>query len=107
MEPREAGRRELGWRPKTQRQSLELEFDLDRAPGRCEVAAANDTLNIAAPDPSCGFERLFGPDWRTTYPAIAGGIDEARRHRTSPTAPVDDPRQCGPPPGEQGSAFVP
>ena len=93
------------------RENLELELNLDRTPvGRPfsdidQVAATVYIPDVAAPDPSCGFERVFGPDWRTRYPAIADGVDEARRQRMSPTAPGDDPRRSGPPPGEQGSAF--
>jgi hypothetical protein len=97
------------WQTERRRENLELELelDLDGTPDGhsvCDVdqVAATD---VAAPDPSCGFEGVFGPDWRTRYPAIAGGVDEARRQRTSPTAPADDPRRSGPPPGEQGSAF--
>ncbi len=105
----EADRRERAWQTERRRENLELE--LDRTPtGRSvsdvdQVAATVDTPEVVAPDPSCGFERVFGADWRTRYPAIAGGVDEARRRRTSPTAPADDPRRSGPPPGEQGSAF--
>jgi hypothetical protein len=109
----EADRRERAWQTERRRENLELDLDLDldRTPaGRPvsdvdQVAATVDTPEVAAPDPSCGFESVFGPDWRTKYPAIAGGVAEARRQRTSPTAPADDPRQSGPPPGEQGSAF--
>jgi len=109
----EADRRERPWQPERRRKHLQLELvlDLDRTPaGRPvfdvdRVAAPVETPALATPDPSCGFERVFGPDWRTRYPAIAGGLDEARRQRTSPTAPADDPRRSGPPPGEQGSAF--
>jgi hypothetical protein len=107
----EAGGRERAWQIERRRDNFELELDLDRTPaGRSvsdvdQVAATVDTPDVAAPDPSCGFERVFGPDWRTRYPAIAGGVDKARRQRTSPTAPADDPRRSGPPPGAQGSAF--
>jgi hypothetical protein len=109
----EADPHERAWQPERRRENLqlELELDVDRTPaGRpvsdvVQIAVSVDTPDVAAPDPSCGFERVFGPDWRTRYPAIAGGVDEARRQRTSPTAPADDPRRSGPPPGEQGSAF--
>ena len=107
----EADRRQRAWKMERRRENLELELDLEVTPaGRPvsdldQVAATLDTPDVAAPDPSCGFERVFGPDWRTRYPAIAGGVDKARRQRTSPTAPADDPRRSGPPPGEEGSAF--
>jgi hypothetical protein len=107
----DVGRRERAWKTERPRENLELELDFDRAPAQCAVsevdrlAATVHTPDVAAPDPSCGFERVFGPDWRTRYPAIAGGVDRARRKRTSPTAPADDPRRSGPPEGEQGSAF--
>jgi hypothetical protein len=106
----EADRRERAWPTERRRENLELELeleldlDLDRTPAGRPVSYF-DTPDVAAPDPSCGFEKVLGPDWRTRYPAIAGGVDEARRQRTSPTAPADDPRRSGPPPGEQGSAF--
>jgi hypothetical protein len=109
----EADRRERAWQTERRRENLELELELDfdRTPARRAVsdvdqaATTVDTPDLAAADPSCGFESVFGPDWRTRYPAIAGGVDEARRQRTSPTAPADDPRRSGPPAGEQGSAF--
>src|SRR3984893_12746918 len=107
----DAGRRERAWKTERPRENLELELDFDRAPAQCAVsdvdrlAATVHTPDVAAPDPSCGFERVFGPDWRTRYPAIAHCVDNARRQRTLPTAPADDPRRSGPPPGEQGSAF--
>ena len=107
----EADRRERAWETERRRDNPELEIDFDRTPARRavsdvdQVVATVDTPDVAAADPSCGFESVFGPDWRTRYPAIAGSVDEARRQRTSPTAPVDDPRRAGPPPGEQGSAF--
>jgi hypothetical protein len=107
----EADRRERAWQPERRREYLQLELHLDRTPAGPpvfdvdQVAAPVETPALATPDPSCGFERVFGPDWRTRYPAIGGGVDEARRQRTSPTAPADDPRRSGPPPGEQGSAF--
>jgi hypothetical protein len=87
-----------------------LEFDFDRTPtGRpvshVDQIATLDIPDVAAPDQSCGFERVLGSDWRNRYPAIAGGVDEARRQHASPTAPADDPRRSGPPPGVQGSAF--
>jgi hypothetical protein len=106
-----ADRRERAWQTERRRENLELELDLDRTPaGRSvpdvdQVAATVDTPEVVAPDPSCGFETVFGPDWRTSYPTIARSVDEARFRRTSPTAPADDPRRSGPPPGEQGSAF--
>jgi hypothetical protein len=105
----EAERRERAWQTERRRENLELDFDrtpVRRAVSDVDQAAATvDTPDVAAADPSCGFESVFGPDWRTRYPAIAGGVDEARRQRTSPTAPADDPRRSGPPAGEQGSAF--
>src|SRR5437879_616113 len=92
-------------------ENIELELGLEFTPaGRPvsdldQVAAAVDIPGFAAPDPSCGFETVFGPDWRTRYPAIAAGVDKARRQRTSPTAPTYDPRRSAPPRGQQGSAF--
>lgn len=107
----EGDRRERAWQTERRPENLELELDLDHTPaGRPvsdvdQIGATVDTPEVAAPDPSCGFERVFGADWRTRYPAIASGIDEARRQRRSFTMPADDPRRSGPPPGEQGSAF--
>jgi hypothetical protein len=107
----EADRRRRAWQMERRRDNLEPEFDLEVAlAGRPvsdldQVAATVGTPGFAAPDPSCGFETVFGPDWRTRYPAIAAGVDKARRQRTSPTAPTDDPRRSGPPQGEEGSAY--
>jgi hypothetical protein len=102
----EAEPRERAWQPERRRENLQLELDLDPTPaGRPVSDVVQIAVSVDTPDPSCGFERVLGPDWRTRYPAIAGNVEEARRQRTSPTAPADDPRRSGPPPGEQGSAF--
>ena len=107
----EADRHRRAWQMESRRENIELDLDLEFTSAERpvsdldQVAAAVDIPGFAAPDPSCGFETVFGPDWRTRYPAIAAGVDKARRQRTSPTAPTDDPRRSGPPQGEQGTAF--